>query len=407
VGARAGASITGVGVVSPAGLGLAPLYEACRRGETLLAKTKHDARPVGRIPMAALDEARQRLADSELAPTIASAHHGTEAEKPLLMTGAALLEALGDSGLRIFDKDTGLIFATTTGHIASWEKDLPRYVRGDLKASAFAASFAHYPLTRAIDGLISQTDFRGAFQVLTSACAAGAQALALASLWLRTGRAKRVVIGATETLTQLTAQGFGCFNLLASDVARPFAADRQGINLSEAAAFFVLDADPDAPGYGRVLGGATTLDAFDMTRPHPEGRGLHTAITRALADAHLSPDAIDWVHAHGTGTPANDSAEAAALQMLFGTRRPPVTSTKAIHGHALGASGLLETALALEAMRRGEILPTAATEAVDPALSLDVRTRLEPARIRTTLKTTLGFGGVNAALVLAQGEAHD
>lgn len=396
--------MTGIGVVSPAGLGIAPLYESCVKGETLIAPDKALGVPTGRVPMAVLDRARQDLAASELAPAFLDATPGTEAEKPLLMTGSALLQALGTQGASIFDKDTGLIFATTTGHIASWEKDLPRYARGDVSPEAFASSFKDYPLTRSLAGFVRQTDCRGPFQVLTSACAAGAQALVLAELWLRVGKAKRVVVGATETLTNLTAKGFGCFSLLAPDVARPFAEGRVGINLSEGSAFMVLSREDSAPHYGMVLGGATTLDAFDMTRPHPEGRGIHQAMTQALSGANIPSPLIDWVHAHGTGTPANDSSEATALRMLFGEASPPVTSTKAIHGHALGASGLLETALVFEAMRRGEILGIAHAAALDPSLGIPVQRRLEKRPVRRTLKTTLGFGGVNAALVLERGD---
>ncbi len=402
--ARGGAFVTGLGVVSPAGLGLTPLYEACARGESLITPDKVLGTSTGRIPIAALDRARQDLAASELATAFLDAKPGTEAEKPLLMAGSALLQALGPSGLGIFDKDTGLIFATTTGHIASWEKDLPRYVRGDLAAPAFAEVFKDYHLTRTLSGFLRQTDFRGPLQVLTSACAAGAQALVLAELWLRIGKAKRVVVGATETLTNLTAKGFGCFSLLAPDVARPFSAGRLGINLSEAATFMVLTADDSAPHIGRVLGGATTLDAFDMTRPHPEGRGIHQAMTKALEVSGVRAGEIDWVHAHGTGTPANDASEATALRMLYPTGCPPVTSTKSTHGHALGASGLLESALVFEAMRRGELLPTAHSPVPDPLLRIPVQTRLEKKSVNLTLKTTLGFGGVNAALVLGRGE---
>lgn len=396
--------MNGIGVVSPAGLGLVPLYEKCARGETLIAPDRVLGVPTGRVPMAALDLARQELAASELAPGFLDATPGTEAEKPLLMTGSALLQALGSQGASIFDKDTGLIFATTTGHISAWEKDLPRYARGDLAPEAFAGSFKDYPLTRTLAGFVRQTDFRGPFQVLTSACAAGAQALVLAELWLRIGKAKRVVVGATETLTNLTAKGFGCFSLLAPDVARPFAEGRVGINLSEGSAFMLLSGDATAPHFGKVLGGATTLDAFDMTRPHPEGRGIHQAMTQALSGANVPSPLIDWVHAHGTGTPANDSSEATALRMLFGEPSPPVTSTKSIHGHALGASGLLESALVFEAMRRGEVLGTSHASTLDPALGIKVQRRLEKRAVRRTLKTTLGFGGVNAALVLERGD---
>jgi 3-oxoacyl-(acyl-carrier-protein) synthase len=238
--------------------------------------------------------------------------------------------------------------------------------------------------------------------VLSSACAAGTQALALACAWLKMGKVRRCVVGATETLTTTTVRGFGCFNLLSASIAAPFDRARSGINLGEASVFFCLDARTDVAGLGWLLGGATALDAFDMTSPHPEGRGLYHAMRRALLAARLTPPAVDWVSAHGTGTPANDAAEATALAALFGDDAPPVSSTKAVHGHALAASGLLETALALSAIEAGEILPSVNLREVDPQIKLRLPRRPEPAALSSVLKSTLGFGGVNAAVVLSR-----
>lgn len=398
-----GAKVTGVGVVSCLGLGLRPLFDACLAGKTGLRLDDELGGHTGRIADSALQEARRRV---EAHPVVGKLY----ASEPLLglrgkatlLTAYALAEALGDE--EAFGPDTGLIFATTTGHIASWEHELPLYVDGSLSAKDFAAHFRDYPLSRSIDAVTRAPEWDGPVQVLTSACAAGAQALALARRWLGSGKVKRCFVGATETLTHLTARGFGCFNLLAPEVATPFGQDRAGINLSEAAVFFKMEQGGSSPALGYVAGGATTMDAYDMTRPHPEGRGIHGAMLRALADARLEPRAIDWLNAHGTGTMANDAAEAAAIRMIFGKVQPWVSSTKSIHGHALGASGLLEAALAFEAMRLGQILPSSHTRVEDQSLGLKIATAPVRQPLRHVLKTTLGFGGINAALVLGRGD---
>jgi 3-oxoacyl-(acyl-carrier-protein) synthase len=230
--------------------------------------------------------------------------------------------------------------------------------------------------------------------------------MALAHAWLRTGKVRRCLVGATETLTNLTVRGFGCFSLLSPKVAAPFAVDRAGINLSEGAAWFVLEAEPTPRALAYLRGGATNLDAFDMTRPHPSGRGLYRAMQGALAVAGVSPAAIDWVYAHGTGTLANDAAESAAIAAIFGEHAPLVSSTKGVHGHALAASGLIELAAALGALAEDVVLPTGNVKASDPALPVRLVLEPTPRPLAHVLKTTLGFGGVNAALVLSKEAAR-
>jgi 3-oxoacyl-(acyl-carrier-protein) synthase len=376
-----GARIAGMGVISCAGLGVAPLAAACREGRSGVALDP------------AFGVLTARVSDEVLAA--AGSEGPCRAER---MTAYALACAMQESGFGALDADTGVIFATTTGNMEMWEAELPRHVAGETTAEQFATSFRHHHIGRPLDGLGVQ----GPLQVLSSACAAGTQALALACAWLKTGKVRRCVVGATETLTTTTVRGFGCFNLLSASIAAPFDRDRSGINLGEASVFFCLDARTDVAGLGWVLGGATALDAFDMTSPHPEGRGLYHAMRRALLAARLSPQAVDWVSAHGTGTPANDAAEATALAALFGEDAPPVSSTKAVHGHALAASGLLETALALSAIEAGEIPPSVNLREVDPQIKLRLPRRPEPAELSCVLKSTLGFGGVNAAVVLSR-----
>lgn len=399
-----GSNITGLGVVSAAGLGVRPLFDACVAGHSCLAMDAEFALHTGRIPAVALATVRARLEESPEWRTVFAADLALpdELARPALLTAYALMEALGDEGPRGLGQGTGLIFATTTGHMHRWEKELPGYVAGELTPSSFAPAFSDHHLSRSLDAVMRRTGFSGPFQVLTSACAAGTQALALAHSWLATGKVDRVLVGSTEVLTTLTMRGFGCFNLLTPTIAAPFDRQRAGINLSEAAVFLRLERQASRPSLGYVLGGGTAMDAFDMTRPHPEGRGIHKAMSAALAQAKATPTSVNWVYAHGTGTPANDVAEGAAIAMLFGASGPPVSSTKAIHGHALGASGLLETAIALEAMARDVIPPTTNLKELDPVLRLDVTTAPRTLAVDRVMKTTLGFGGVNAAVLLGR-----
>lgn len=375
-------AITGIGVVSAAGRGSRLLADACFAGRSLLTQDPDLGVMCGRIPYAA---------------------GGASA-----LTADALAQACG-TATPALDARTGMIFATTTGHMAEWEDALPRYTAGDLPAAAFAALFRQHHLGCSIDDLAAEMHPDAPFQVLTSACAAGTQALVLAYAWLQSGRVDRCLVGATETMTRITARGFDCLGLLAKTPARPFAQGRDGINLGEAAVFLRVERVRAGTSVrARLLGGGTALDAHDLTSPHPDGRGLVRAVRQALNQSGLGAADVDWVHAHGTGTIANDRAEARALAAVFGRDHiPPVTSTKHVHGHALGASGLLETAIVIESLARGMIPPAAGCDVRDPELALPIaQTTLSPmAPPRNVLKTTLGFGGANAAVLIGAEDA--
>lgn len=154
--------------------------------------------------------------------------------------------------------------------------------------------------------------------------------------------------------------------------------------------------------YGEVLGSASTADAHHITAPSPDGSGAVRCMEQALADAGLSPADVRHINGHGTSTPLNDAAEAEAIAKVFGTPGPPVTSTKGVTGHALGAAGALEAAAVLLAMEHRLIPPTAGTTQVDPAIAMDVVTgEPRPWEPGPSLSNSFGFGGHNGCLVLA------
>lgn len=303
---------------------------------------------------------------------------------------AAIRQAMERAGWDRLRDDDAIFLATTTGLLPVWEGDFLG-AGGDL-----VANFRSEPLGASLRALRSELAFRGHAQVITSACAASTHALVLASRWLKTGRAKRCLVGGVEILSRLTVEGFKSLQLLSSETATPFDIGRKGINLSEGAAFLCLERESGDSPLGKITGGAITNDAHHMTAPHPEGRGSETAIRRALDEAGLRPSDIDWVHAHGTGSPHNDLAEGAALHAIFGDG-VPVSSTKAIHGHALAASGALETIVCLEAIRSETIPKTFGMVTPDPRIRLRHGGDRAPRRV---VKNTLGFGGTNGAIVL-------
>jgi 3-oxoacyl-[acyl-carrier-protein] synthase II len=249
---------------------------------------------------------------------------------------------------------------------------------------------------------------RGPVLTVSTACASGATALAVGADLLRQGRADAVVAGGYDPLCRFVMRGFDGLRSLTRDEVRPFDRRRAGLLLGEAAALVLLlrERDAGAERLGALLGYGSASEAHHISAPDPEGHGLARAIGLALGQAGVGPDAIDFVSAHGTGTIQNDPAEARALKRALGRRAAavPVNSIKSGLGHTMGAAATLEAIMCLLASRHGVIPPTRGLEEPDPACDLDVvRTGPRPARPRVCLSTSLGFGGVSAALVLAGG----
>lgn len=240
------------------------------------------------------------------------------------------------------------------------------------------------------------------------ACASGTEAIALAADWVRAGRADVVLAGGSDLLCRFVVVGFNCLRATAPE-ARPFDRQRRGLVLGEGAAVVVVEeaghaARRGAPVRARILGAGAAADAVHMTAPDREGGGVVRAVLAALADAGLPPSAVDFVSAHGTGTPFNDAMEARALVRVFGERAAPVNSIKGAIGHTLGAAGAFEAALCTEVLARGIVPPTAGLEEIDPACAgLDVvRGHARRTAVHVALSTSSGFAGANAALVLGR-----
>jgi 3-oxoacyl-(acyl-carrier-protein) synthase len=239
--------------------------------------------------------------------------------------------------------------------------------------------------------------------LISSACTASTQALALAAEWIRQGKVKRCLIGGIEVLCDLTVQGFKCMQLLSPNIATPFAKNRPGINLSEGAAFVCVEKSGMNRPLAKLSGAAMTMDAYHMTSPHPEGKGCAQAMTLALRNSGLSPSQIDWIHCHGTGSHFNDLSEGLAIKSVFRDHTVPVASTKAVHGHMLAASGILESIICVQALQKQVLLRTPGLENIDPEIPVYHPSKAhEPSKLRHVMKTTLGFGGVNGALVFSE-----
>jgi 3-oxoacyl-[acyl-carrier-protein] synthase II len=254
----------------------------------------------------------------------------------------------------------------------------------------------------------------GHVETVSSACASGAMAIGAALRALRRGDLDVALAGGSDALCQLTYAGFNALRSVDELPSRPFRKDRMGLSLGEGAGVLVLETAAHAKRRGArpiaiLAGESSTCDAHHMTAPHPDGTGASDAIRLALADASVGPDDVDFVNAHGTGTPLNDAAEAAALRAVFGerTRSIPVTSTKSLIGHLLGSAGAVEAVCTVLGLARREVHPMPETGERDPELGLDVVLGSPRAlsRAACAISTSLAFGGANAVLVFTRAEA--
>jgi len=261
------------------------------------------------------------------------------------------------------------------------------------------------------DAVARDLGIGGPVQTVSAACASGAMAIGDAVRAVRRGEADVAIAGGSDSLCRLTYAGFNALRSVDERPCRPFREARAGLSLGEGAATVLLEPLDRALARGArplvvAAGEAATCDAYHMTSPHPEGIGAAEAIRGALADARLDPAEIDFVNAHGTGTPLNDVAECKALYAVFGDRAGelPVTSTKSLVGHLLGSAGALEAVATILCLLSGEVHPMPDGGAPDPAirLRLVLGRPLRLSRARHALSTSLAFGGANAALVFTR-----
>ncbi len=309
-------------------------------------------------------------------------------------------ELLGQSGFRPIPVDAArvaVVVGTALGGVEEAEKALAGDPRRRRLSGALYDSPAH--------ALARWLGAAGPVITVSTACASGATALAVGADLLRQGEADAVVAGGYDILCRFVMRGFDALRSLTRDVVRPFDRRRSGLLLGEAAALVLLLRERDAGGarLGTLLGYGSRSDASHIAAPDPTGQGLERAILAALRQADVGPAEIDFVSAHGTGTPINDRIETAALKRALGARvrAIPINSIKPGMGHTMGAAATLEALMCLLASRHGLIPPTLNLEEPDPDCDLDyVSDRPRAARPRISLSTSLGFGGCNAALVL-------
>ena len=397
-------AITGMGAISAFGEDAETLWAALREGRSGIRPLRHERAADLRVRVAA-----------QVPESFDPAAHFPERQLSMLdrtsqFALVAANEAIAQSGLDFAASGLGLRTAVVVGTGVGGETTQDEQSR---RLYAENASRLH-PLsivrlmTNAPTSQISMAHgLRGPSFAVASACASSNHAIAQAALMIRAGLVDVAVAGGTEACLSFGAmRAWEAMRVLADDTCRPFSANRRGLVLGEGAGVFVLESMAHARARGAqvlgVLAGVgMSADAGDIVAPDPAGSA--SAMAQALADAGLSPEDIDYINAHGTATPANDPTETTAIHRVFGTHAPKlaVSSTKSMHGHALGASGALELVAVLGAMRDSVVPPTANLDVPDPACDLDyVPNTPRELRVRAALSNSFAFGGLNAVLAV-------
>ncbi|HLQ11879.1 MAG TPA: beta-ketoacyl-[acyl-carrier-protein] synthase family protein [Steroidobacteraceae bacterium] len=312
-------------------------------------------------------------------------------------------EAVAACISRLGARRVGLFIGTSTSGILQTEL---AYRQRDPGSGALPAAF-HYAGTHntfSAAAFIRQLlGIQGPAAVVSTACSSSAKAFGAAQRMIGLGIIDAAVVGGVDSLCLTTLYGFHSLQLTARRPCRPFAADRDGISIGEAAAFVLLEKSaPRTGGHAiALLGVGESNDGYHLSAPHPEGLGARLAMESALSAAGLDAAEVGYINLHGTGTSSNDSAECTAVTRVFGAA-PPCSSTKGATGHTLGAAGALEAVICALALR-DQLLPGGSnTGQLDPALQLNYITKSEPGRITHAVSNSFGFGGTNCSLVLGR-----
>ncbi len=406
--------ITGMGTISAVGCGLDTLWEACLAGRTGIGhiqgfdtsqyKTRIGAEVgIDFDPSDRIDDKLMKRAD------------------PFAKYGVWAADvALEDSGLVIDDsnsRDVGVVIGSGIGGMTTWEEQFERLLtRGPGRVSPFLVPMMIIDMA---SGLMSiHSGAMGPNSAVVTACASGAHAIAVSVDLIKSGRAKAVITGGAEAgISQSALAGFCSAGALSernddpATACRPFDKTRDGFVMGDGATGMIVEDLEYARGRGapilaEIIGIGMSGDAHHITEPCPDGAGAALAMDTALADAGLSPADIDYMNAHAPGTRAGDAGEACAIKQSFGeyAGRVPISSTKPVHGHMLGATGPTELALCIKAMYEGVIPHTLNCNDPEPEGLDIVRGEPREADVRVAMSNSFGFGGHNISLIIRRFE---
>jgi 3-oxoacyl-[acyl-carrier-protein] synthase II len=392
-------AIVAAGIVSPLGFGL---------DETL--NSLRDSRDcVSRVMRFSVEQCRCKTA-GQIADERLLATRGDEpGPRRLHRASYMLIAAMKDVVAHAPEFRPELTVIGTTSGGMSYGEDYYRSLRQSGQLRHAPTWIANYPAQKPVIDAQEAFGISAPCQVIANACASGTNAIGHAFECVRSGHYQRVLAGGYDALSEMVFVGFDSLQASTPDKCRPFDRNRTGMVLGEGAAIVALEnldlaRERGAPVLAEIIGYGISTDNFHITQPDPTGVGAQQAMERALQSANISADAVDYINAHGTATLFNDAAEGKAISRLF--NGVPVSSTKSMMGHSLGAAGAIEAVVCLLALEHQVLPPNMNFEALDDHLDLNiVANEARPAVLRTVLSNSFGFGGTNASILMRKWEA--
>jgi 3-oxoacyl-(acyl-carrier-protein) synthase len=390
--------VTGIGVVSAIGNDVASNHAQLKRCESGIGKAKHFTSKY----VDSLNFAEVKLSNEEL-KTKLNLTGKKGISRTALLAILAFKEAIHHAGLsqeEIKSYRTGFISSSTVGGMCNTDE---LYADANLKGtpSEYVGAYGGGEHTLRI---IEQFGIKGFTSTINTACSSSANAIMLGSRLIKSGRLDRVIVGGADSLAKYTVNGFNALMILSSNPCKPFDNQRDGLTLGEGAGYLVLeraDLSEDKEHLAEVLGYGNANDAFHPSATSDEAFGPCLAMERALESAQITPSQVDYINAHGTGTPNNDVTEMFAFHKTFGTI-PPYNSTKSYTGHTLAASGAIESIFSILSMQSNELYPS--LNCVDPISTYNTTPiqSLTEADLNIVMSNSFGFGGNCTSVIFSK-----
>ena len=389
--------VTGMGVISAIGNTVAENRAALIAGKCGMSHLEMfpskfaNSLPVGEIKIST-DTFKQKLHAHEPGVT-----------RTTLLALHALEEALADSKLtkeEISAADTALIAANTVGGMCLTD-EMYEDSKKDTKGSEYIASYDYASIAMYLQ---QRYALNGQINTINTACSSSANAIMYGARLIKSGRAKRVIVGGVDSLAKFTINGFNALHILSPDICTPFDENRKGLNLGEGAAFLILEKEADAVGkkiYASLSGYSNANDAYHASSLSDDGDGPYKVMKDALTLAKLDPSAIDFINAHGTGTENNDRVEGIAMLRLFG-KAPAFASTKANIGHTLGAAGAIEAVYCILNLVEQELYPGINFKEPIASVGLEPVSAYQKTALTHIMSNSFGFGGNCSSLIFSK-----
>jgi len=388
-------AVVAAGIVSPLGFGVEDTFVSLRESRDCVS-------PVTAFPV---DRCRCQTAgqvpDSGLAEANRLHKHPERLHRVAQMMILALGEALAQAG--DFEPDL-TVMGTTSGGMTFGEQYYRSLSKTGTRARHTPSLIANYTPQKPVMDAQEAFGIGAPCQVIANACASGTNAIGHAFRCVQSGRYERVLAGGYDAISELVFVGFDSLQAATPDRCRPFDNGRSGLVLGEGAAVLALEnleaaRRRGAKILGEIVGYGISTDNYHLTQPDPSGSGPLGAMEAALQSAGMNPDEIDYINAHGTATPFNDASEGKAIAELF--NGVPVSSTKGMMGHSLGAAGAIEAVFSLLALRHQLLPPNINFRSGDAGLDLNiVANEATSGSVRTVLSNSFGFGGTNASIIM-------